>query len=55
MVSYNYYEMDENYIKGLIDCLKVINSEIKISEGYNSTPNAYEIRDKVLELLKNIT
>lgn len=46
--------MNEDYIKGITDCLKIINSEIKISEGYNSTPNAYQIRDKVLELLKNI-
>lgn len=46
--------MNEDYIKGINDCLKIINSEIKISEGYNSTPNAYQIRDKVLELLKNI-
>ena len=47
--------MNEDYIKGITDCLKVINSEIKISEGYNSTPNAYDIRDKVLALLKNLT
>ena len=46
--------MNEDYIKGITDCLKIINSEIKISEGYNSTPNAYQIRGKVLELLKNI-
>ena len=47
--------MSEDYIKGIIDCLKVINSEIKISEGYNATPNAYDIRDKVLALFKNLT
>ncbi len=46
--------MNEDYIKGITDCLKIINSEIKISEGYNSTSNAYQIRDKMLELLKNI-
>lgn len=46
--------MSEDYIKGITDCLRVINNEISVSEGYNSTPNAYEIRDKVLALLKKI-
>lgn len=46
--------MSEDYIKGVTDCIKIINTEINVSEGYNTTPNAYDIRDKVLELLKKI-